>query len=387
MAADRLLALYPSEFLESTPCARNLLECLAGDGVPVELLTLDAPRAGEALAGVEVHRFPADGGVLGFVRRADVHVQGRAAEFAGVLAIDRSGLVAASGLKRRAGIAGPRIYLTTEIFVPPVFTGLRNTLANMLEALLARRSEMVISPSRERAAEHSRRYRVPADRTAVLPNSPRGDGESGPRTDDLARRLAADPRHPIILYAGSLTPPNRIEELLAEASQYWPADWTLVLNSRVPLGRGERLALAEWQKRARCRIVVLDEPAGAEELHALCRGADVGIALYREDGVTFQTVGTAAGKIAQYFRAGLPAVATPLSSLVELVEETGAGICARVEQGELRGAIQRILAGPDEYRRRAAECFDAHFHFDRAYRALAPRVCKILGLAPPEDSS
>ncbi|MCB2154201.1 glycosyltransferase family 4 protein [bacterium] len=385
--ADRVLALYPSAYLESTPCVWNLLECLAEDGVGVELLTLEAPGEPSDPAGVTVERFSTDGRLLDFVRQADKHLSGRAAEFAGVLAIDRGGLLAASGLKRRAGIAGPRVYLSTEIFVPPVFTGLKNKIANKFEALLARRSAMVISPSAERAAEHSRLFGISAEKTAALPNSPRGDADGAARTGEFAQRLAISPSAPIILYAGSLTPPNRIKELLAEAADYWPAEWTLVLNSRVPLSRTEALAMDEWKKRAKCRIVVFDKPTDADELHRMCRGSNVGIALYREDGLTFQSVGTASGKIAQYFKAGLPVVATPLASLQDLVEGSGAGVCARVEKGELREAIQRILADESAYRMAAAKCFDERFHFDRAYRALAPRLHASLGLAPSSGAS
>lgn len=384
---DRVLALYPSAYLESTPCVRNLLECLAEEGWAVELLTLAGPEPLDGPVGVETHRLAVDGGLLNFVRQAHAQIAGRAGEFGSVLAIDRGGLLAASGLKRRAGLTSRRVYMTTEIFIPPVFTGWRNSMANTLEALLARRSGMVISPSRERALEHCRRYGVPEEKAAVLPNSPRGEARGGPRSDELARRLDARPEQAIILYAGSLTAPNRIEELLAEAAADWPEEWILVLNSRVSLTPTERDAMAKWQARARCRIVVLNEPSNGEELHSICRGADVGVALYREDGPTFQTVGTASGKIAQYLMAGLPVVATPLSSVTALVEGTGAGVCARIEKGEVRQAVQRILANPASYRMRAAQCFDEHFHFDRAYRKLSPRLHATLALETSQESS
>ncbi|MBI5153973.1 glycosyltransferase family 4 protein [Candidatus Poribacteria bacterium] len=372
-----IAVLYPSPHLGSTPAARNLIECLAREGHELEVVCYSS--AHDPLPpmppGVRIHALPGMGGLRAFEKfLARVPLANAKA----ILAIDRGGLIAAARWRRRNHKPLPLVYLSTEIFVPPVFTGWRHRAANWLERRAAREAALVISLSRERARLHSTLFAVPESKARWFPNSPSGPACPEPRTDVLRNHLNIEPGRPIILYAGSLSAPNRVEELLADAAANWPAEWVLVLHSRTPLDNSGRARVEAWRRRAACSIRLTDEPVSAVKLAEYCRGADAGIALYREDGPAFQTVGTASGKIAQYLQAGLPVVATPLDSLVSLFEE-GGGSCARVERGELRGAIEAALARGMAGRTAAARCFERHFRFDKAYDALAAELHEALG--------
>jgi glycosyltransferase involved in cell wall biosynthesis len=289
-----------------------------------------------------------------------------------VVAVDRGGLLVADKWRRRNAPRTPVVNFATESFLPPLFTGWRHWLLNKAEGIAARRAAIMLAPSAERAALHQRVFGTRADRFAVLPNAPRGRASFGVRADALAAHAGTDPARPHVLYAGSLTPPNRIGELVADAAANWPAEWVLVLHGRVAPDPAGQAALEHAASGARCTIRFSTTPVSPGRLAELCAGADVGVALYREDGPTFQTVGTAAGKVAQFLHAGLPVVTTPLESMRRILAE-GGGVCADI-RGGLREPIAALLARGLDARREAAACFDRHFDFDAAWAAVRPRL-------------
>lgn len=378
-AIMRIAAVYPSPCIASTPCLLNFLVAMAERGHSVSLWTTRSAEFGDppGRAGIEIDARAESR--RAFALRTFRSVAARAREFDAIVGMDRLGWLVAWGAGRRAGFRGAMVSFNVEIYRPPIFAGVRHAAANFAEAATARRdARWVLFPSRERADRLVADWRLDPARAVVLPNAPRGRAEAR-RSSVLRERYGIPPDALVLLYLGSLTSANRIEELLRAAAATWPPDCALVLHGRARAGDAERARLAEFARGARCAIRFTDGPVAPEELRDLAAGADVGLAPYPTEGVGFATMGSASGKIAEYLGAGTPFVATRLPSLETLVaRRPGAGVCVD-DFAEIPEAARRLVADGDAARARAAAAFDAEFGFDAAFEAFAPRLEEGIG--------
>jgi len=372
----RIAVIYPLPFLDSTPCLYNLVQSLADAGYEMEVFTASDPRftTPQFTGDVSLHLF--SGSRRGFpawmAKVADPK------RFNAVIAMDRWGMFSAARLLRLSNSI-PLIYFNVELYLPPIFKGWKHTVMNRIEAALVRHmARLVLAPSRERGHALRSWYGVESDILLAMPNSPRGVARPE-KGDYLQRKYQIEPNRPVILYFGSLTSANRIEELLESARTKWPEDFVLVLHGRQQSDDDSRRWFEDQTRGAKCRIILSLDPLGLEELDLLVHSADIGIALYPTEGTGFQTMGTASGKIAQYLYSGVPVVTSQLYSLqdifVKYFPDAGATINHADEIPEI---ARRLLAAGIDSRVATARCFNDVFSFDRHFDAFLTRLKGLL---------
>ncbi len=369
----RIAAVYPSPYLDSTPCLFNLIQALAGRG---HCLTVYTSRQGNLTAPTfcgDVRAQFHEGSRRSFPSWLKRTVGSAKCNYDVIVAMDRMGVLACAWAFGMSASL-PWVYFNVELYRPPIFKGWKHRVANAVEAWVVRRNaKLVIAPSVGRGNFLAQWYELDKSRIITLPNSPRGSASVAPG-DYLRRKYQIEEGRPILLYFGSLTSANRIEELLASVKTKWPESFVLVLHDRQ---RGDDSTQKWFESKvagSRCRVIFSLDPLAQEELAEMVRSADAGIALYPTAGEGFETMGTASGKIAQYLHSGVPVITSDARSLKELFAHYPRAGAAVSHADAIPDAVTRLLSSGRASREAAAQCFDAEFSFDRAFTSLLPRL-------------
>jgi glycosyltransferase involved in cell wall biosynthesis len=305
-----------------------------------------------------------------------------------LIGVDADGLLAATRVGTRLGL--PVVYYSLEMEIargetrrfiealvsrlsPPGII-LRRYLKNRLSAWFKkplerrahRRARFTIALDEERARTLLADNRLPGADVVIVPTSPLALGRALDR-DYLRRRLGIAPGQKILLHSGGITDVYRSLEL-AESVRRWPPDWTLVIHgfSTDPVYVARLRALADGR-----RLVVSTDLVPYQELDDLVASADIGLALYR--GFDSNHVAMASGKVLQYLKCGVPAIATDFPSLRRILHGHGSGRCVR-DEGDLEPAAREILADHRAWSDRARRCFEDHFDFAVHFEAVIRRL-------------
>jgi glycosyltransferase involved in cell wall biosynthesis len=216
-----------------------------------------------------------------------------------------------------------------------------------LERALIPRADAVICPEDARAGilfeEYGARARPaviancdlfrPVDRTTRLP-------------DFLAKCGVANAR--IVLYQGGLSP-NRCCEELIEAFCHVSTDSVLVL-----MGLGAE-SYVEHLRSVIARLslerkVFLHPAVHFEEIMTYTASADIGVALYRNNGRN--NYHCAPTKLSEYLMAGLPVIVSDFPGMQTLVGENHVGLLVDPESPlEIAQAVDRLTVGRELYER------------------------------------
>lgn len=361
----RVAVIYPLPFLDSTPCLYNLVQSLADAGYELDVYTASDPRftTPHFVGSVTLHLFA--GSRRSFPAWVAKTIDPK--KLGAVIAMDRWGMFSAARLLRvRKSI--PLIYFNVELYLPPIFCGWKHAVMNRIEAaLVGRMARLVLAPSRERGQALRSWYGLDDQILLPLPNSPRGVARPE-KGDYLQRKYQIEQDRTVILYFGSLTSANRIEELLESARSTWSEDFVLVLHGRQQSDHDHRRWFEAMTHESKCRIILSPDPLGLEELDLMVHSADIGIALYPTEGTGFQTMGTSSGKIAQYLYSGVPVITSQLSSLQDIFAQRYSDSGATVNHAnEIPEIARRLLTAGSDSRTAAARCFNEVFSFDRHF--------------------
>lgn len=212
-----------------------------------------------------------------------------------------------------------------------------------ITAALLKRVTAVVAPTRETASE-AQSFGIPSERIHQLGNGvdtekfhPHEERERS----ELKQKLGIGPRRAVI-YVGRLSPEKNPDGLLQawiKARPFLPAEWKLVL-----VGDGPMLGALESIVRAQAledNVLIAGQQRNIEQWIG---SAEIYVISSRNEGLSNTLLEAMAG--------GLPVVATRVSGVTELVEETGAGLVAEV--GDMDGLSHALvrLAGDASLRQR-----------------------------------
>lgn len=176
---------------------------------------------------------------------------------------------------------------------------------------------------------------------------------------------------PRIVYMGNIIPGHGVDAMLALA-RAWP-QVRLTLHGPVSASYESSILSGNQDLVASGRLELSKAFLADDRIPAFLAGFDIGICLYDLSGRQrhdFNYLSSPSGKMFNYFAAGLPVLASPVTGLSP-VSEFEAGIQARSNEAtDLVAAARQIAARYGSYRegaRRAAVAFD----FERSVAPLA----------------
>ena len=232
------------------------------------------------------------------------------------------------------------------------------------ERLLARRAEKVIFPVPGLCPIAVEKLGV--TEPACICNFPRG--EFIPTNKLLRTELDISDKARIVLYEGVLAGDRGLEEIVLSA-RLIPDDIVIVF-----LGEGylkKRLQELAASNRLEEKVKFVDA-VSVDKFPFYCAGADVGIVIYRVEGLT--TVHGWPTKVFDYLRAGLPVLISAGPEITRMVVDNKAGreIVEQNPEGIAR-AIKDILSNEAEFqhlRRNAVETWEKHFNWESEAKKL-----------------
>jgi glycosyltransferase involved in cell wall biosynthesis len=291
-----------------------------------------------------------------------------------IIGVDPEGLWQGNYLARCLRV--PLIYYSLELLLSHEMRNPAQKRFKKREISLSRKAQFVVIQDGERARLLAQDNQIPAQKFALVPNSPLGTAGRRP-SRYWHRRFALSSDQRIVLHTGSLGQWTGIEEIVRSV-RLWPESWILVIHSRA------NIESSELVKRLRelavpGRVFLSLQPVGRQEYDMLVDGADIGIAFYVSTGESSYTgqnvqfLGLSSGKIADYLRAGLPVIVNQAGSISELLRRERCGIA--VEKGQDIGmAIAEISQRYQEYSERACQVFENYLDFGRGFQEVLRRI-------------
>jgi glycosyltransferase involved in cell wall biosynthesis len=211
-----------------------------------------------------------------------------------------------------------------------------------MERRLARRADLVVAPTPERAEFLRERLKLGTLPLVVMNCPPLREPEAG---DALRLMLNAAGYHAegrwLVLYQGTIATSRCILEMLA-ATAALPADVLVVLMG--PVDGQLKTGLEAALRRAGQRVVLLP-PVPADKVWPAVCSANAGLALYRPDSLNNRLC--APNKVFEYMMAGLPIIGSNSPGLEDLVKGNGVGVLVDPEDPQeiARGVV--TVLGPE----------------------------------------
>lgn len=242
--------------------------------------------------------------------------------------------------KRRHG--GKLVYdaheLTTEL---AYISRLERMGWRVLEQLLIRRADEVITTGTYRAEYLAKKYRVAAP-TVILNCPPLSAAQA--RNRALREKLGlTDDTVPVILYQGGFIPGRGLDNLVLAAAHLDRG--VMVLMGWGPL---ETELRGMVKKKGLGGRVYFTEPVAPDRVVYYCMSATVGVVIVLR--TSLNNYYATPNKLYEYIHAGLPVVSSDFPALKEVVEGYGLGCTFDPEEPEsIAAAINRVLADDQRY--------------------------------------
>jgi glycosyltransferase involved in cell wall biosynthesis len=264
----------------------------------------------------------------------------------------------------------PFYYHSLELFELREGANRRDRLRKRMERWANRKAAFTIVQDEARAAVLGRTNGISADRIRLVPVS-----EPGPcrteSSDVLRVRLGIPADRHIALVLGGIYSLNMSLEIAAQTeAPDWPLPWVLVFHGFTS-NRDYLKQICHVGRNGRVYVSVNRVPF--EEMDTLTASARVGIALYRPVDDNFRLSVFSSGKIALYFKCGLPVIVNDFPVTRPVIERYHCGVCLS-DVAQLPDAIRRIEARYEEMRQGAARIFAEKYDFDRFYGPVADEI-------------
>jgi glycosyltransferase involved in cell wall biosynthesis len=289
-----------------------------------------------------------------------------------VVGVDPDGLEVASAMA--GGL--PVGYYSLELLLSFDLSTPADRRLKARERELSRQAAFIVVQDRSRARLLVDDNDLEWERLVLVPNAPLGPARRQP-SRVWHERLDLPPDARVVLHSGSLGDWTGIDDIVASAGA-WPEPWVLVVHTRYDAESSSYVdALRQRADPRRVRFSL--RPVPRHEYDALIDGAEVGVAFYVTTtesaftGANVQTIGLSSGKLAYYFRAGLPVIVNSSSSIASTIEARGCGIAVG-DGAQIGAGLNAIDAGYDRFSTAACRFFANELDFERAFAQVVDRV-------------
>jgi glycosyltransferase involved in cell wall biosynthesis len=262
--------------------------------------------------------------------------------------------------------SAPVVYRAHELWTERQYVPGR-PLWRAIEGRLARRADLVVAPTAERAAFLQERCQLPAPPLVVMNCPPRREPKGRSRlTEVLAAVGIPTEGRRLVIYQGAVAASRCALEVIA-ASAMLPPDVLVVLMG--PVDRHLRVGLQTALASAGGKAALLPAVSPEEVWPAIC-SADAGLALYRPDCANNRLC--APNKVFEYMMAGLPIVGSRGPTLEALVDRAGVGVLVDPEQPQdiARGIVAALTLDPETVRERALALARRSYNWETQAAAL-----------------
>lgn len=254
---------------------------------------------------------------------------------------DLNTLPVAYWAKKKMG--GKLVYDSHELYVETSgISSLEKLISKILERVLIRRSNRVITVNRSIANELAKRYKVPPP--TVIMNCPKIDcTEKTPGDNPLRRELGLDSETPLILYQGGYSPNRGLQNLIMSA--HYLSKVIIVLMG---WGKLEQELKDLTKTEGLSERVRFTPPVSTQELLYYTASATLGVIPYQFVGLN--NYYSSPNKLFEYMAAGLPVAGSDFPELKKVIEGYKLGKTFNPDEPEdIAEAINYVLSDKERY--------------------------------------
>ncbi|MFH1079362.1 MAG: hypothetical protein V1766_03720 [Pseudomonadota bacterium] len=240
-----------------------------------------------------------------------------------IIGVDRQGLIEAYYLSRMMKI--PYFLISFEImFEKETFLRFKR-----LEREASKHVETWIVQDELRAEKLAQENHLDRSKAFYLPVASRGLGTFD--NDRLRDRLGIPKEKHVIIAMGSIGIWTMIDEVLTSLPS-WPEDWVLIIHDRYGFKKRQIADLFKKKPDIGTRLFLSDRAAEyVDDLGDILNGVSYGLAFYRSVaghrywGDNLKFLGRSSGKIATYFRYGIPVITNEIGIMADDIKTYGLG--------------------------------------------------------------
>jgi len=260
-------------------------------------------------------------------------------------------------------------YHSLEIYEPP--NNLTDQIKKFLEKIANKKAIFTVIQDLYRAKELMRANGIDKEQIKIMPVSLFGPAIKT-RTDYFRERFKIPANKKIILYLGGITSDMCCLEVAAQSSSAdWDDNWILIFHGFTSNINYIQKILSVSKSD---RFILSLDTVSMRDLDSMTSSADIGIALYLQNNKNNEYAISSSGKIAQYFKCGLPVIVNAVRQNEKLMNNFHSGFCVH-EHSEIPMAISSILMDYEKYREGAFSIFTARYDFEQNYNKLLTTKC------------
>jgi len=294
------------------------------------------------------------------------------------IGVEPGGLVVATIAGILRGV--PVVYYNMELSLSHEINERHKLLIKWFERKCNRKAVLTLIQDEARAQLLCQDNHIPLSRMALIPCGVMGPSFAQ-QTDYLRQKYGISANKKILLYAGKIAHWARIAEL-AQQVEHWPDGWVLVIHGFPAVGQYVE-EIRHVVSASSGRLVLSTEMLPQDQFESLLSSADMGIALYEDQGANFRHTGSASHKLALYLKCGLPVITSDFPSLRQIIEGYGCGVCVSDESQVILAAGQ-IMADYQRFRTNVRKCFNEHFDIRPHWHRVMTNLKRIRILSLPD---
>lgn len=291
-----------------------------------------------------------------------------------VVGVDSHGLAAAGLIFLLNKI--PLLYFSLEIKFLNEFKYFVERLIKRLERYFHSKSKFVIIQDKYRLQALCDENKVNInDNFVIVPNGPMGKYHKY-NSSFFKDKFNFSDTDTIVLHAGGLSSGYMTDEI-ATSSANWSDDFKLVFHFSGFMDENsseiEKLKLLSKNK-----AYYSTTPVPFDKLAEITSSANIGIAFYNKDrDLNHTLIVGASGKMANYFRCGIPVIALNLPGFKELFDEYRCGVVIE-STDQCQQAIEIIKKDYPRFCQNAIKCYEEVYEFEVHFNKALYRIETIL---------
>ncbi len=244
---------------------------------------------------------------------------------------------------------------------------LRNRIWNKVERALLKRCSLLIIHDKNRCKIYKDLIGYQDIKCEVFPNTPISTDVTNAHMTRVKSICKIADKNRYLIYAGGLYRELGLDKLCRCLDQL-PNEWCLILQSYD--GVDEIMRTDNVLKLLSSnRLVINSNPLSPSEYSALLSMCDIGIAFYGKWDLNMRNVGLSSGKIAAYWKHGLPVLVNDIPFYSELLS-FGKGGAIYYSYDEITSPLLSVIADYDAHHQGALFLFKKYFSLDSYSRVI-----------------
>jgi len=289
-----------------------------------------------------------------------------------MIGVEAFGLVSATLLGHLKST--PVIYFNLELHKKSHCQYEEEYLLKKLEIQASRKCWLVIVPDAKRGAVLRAENQIRESCIRFLPVSTKGE-QVKEENDYFRRKFDISNKERVLIYAGNFADWALCRELVA-SSNAWPDDYVLIMHTWQKDVEQTRY-LKDLKKVGIRNVFFSTEPIQRDIFPMALSSADAGLMFYNQADENNTETGSSSNKLTQYFKAGLPVIASDCVSIKEIFDYYRCGKCVS-SPFEIKRILDRFFHNLDRYRYGVSRAYNDHYNFDVHFSPLLGEINSML---------